>query len=177
MSTIIPEPTTPIERAQLQEVANMLPRDAAGKMYAFGSMVRRVLWELDARETEVKTLRKALDAEEIAAQHFAKCSYEDTGCETAREDDEPPFYCPRYLKLSRKAAERRFQALLTPPESQQPAEAIPVAYSEYRLDGSLLLGGDGIADLVEIGDIREIMAHYFQLHRQRYAGQELSNGQ
>ena len=41
-------------------------------------------------------------------------------------------------------------------------------YANYSLDGAILCGDNGIGPVAEIGDIHEIMALYFCLHRERY---------
>ncbi|KKN84491.1 hypothetical protein LCGC14_0289530 [marine sediment metagenome] len=46
--------TTAIDRAELQRVANLLPKSGAGWKFDFGNMVRRVLWDLDAAEEEAR---------------------------------------------------------------------------------------------------------------------------
>ena len=50
----IPKPTTHIDRAELQRVANMLPKsgtiDGVRWELDFGDMVRRILFELDTKK-------------------------------------------------------------------------------------------------------------------------------
>ncbi len=58
-------------------------------------------------------LLAALVVEEVAGHHFAKCSYELGGCETASEDDGLAIFCDTYSELVSEAAVRRTEALAT----------------------------------------------------------------
>lgn len=105
----IPSPTTAIDRAELQRVANMLPKaqiDGVDKPYDFGQMVRCVLFDFDHIEAENKRLWGVLESEELGLPCL------DSGCTLPEGHDGGHFMT---AVVSRKyvldRAEKRIAAL------------------------------------------------------------------